>query len=113
MIINEVCEIGRAGTNPESRYFESGKRRVKFRMVVDNPRDKEKAYWFNVECWDKLADTASRYITTGKELGVSGELRYETWVDRRTEKTCHGYVIVARELKLLGGKPSSSYDDEF
>lgn len=104
MNINEVFLVGRAGIDPDTRFFESGKHKTRLTLAVDIPgkaRDSKEAYWFNLEFWDKLSELADKYIRKGKQIAVNGDLRYETWEDRATGNQCHGYTVTVRELKLL------------
>jgi single-strand DNA-binding protein len=70
---------------------------------VDNPRDKDSPFWFNIEFWGKLSEVVDRHLSKGRQISLCGDLRYESWVDKDSGKDCYKYVIVAREFRFLGG----------
>lgn len=52
MSLNLVTLVGRAGMDPEVRYFESGKVVCTFSLAVNRFRKGEdKPDWFNLELW--------------------------------------------------------------
>jgi single-strand DNA-binding protein len=121
MGLNVVTLVGRAGGEPEVKYFESGKCVCKLTLAVNRPTSKDdQPDWFNLEMWDKTAEVAANYVHKGSLIGIQGSLKIETWSDRNTGTTRSKPVIRVNRLDLLGSKrdldPSavaSHQDDEF
>ncbi|NJK35893.1 MAG: single-stranded DNA-binding protein [Oscillatoriales cyanobacterium SM2_2_1] len=119
MPLNRVHLIGRAGRDPEMKYFESGKVVCNFTLAVNrrtSNRD-EPPDWFDLELWDKTAEVAKNYVKKGKEIAVTGSLRIESWRDRTTGDERSKPVIRVDQLELLGskrdGEGSPDYRDDF
>ncbi len=101
--MNCITLVGRAGRDPELRYFESGKAVANFTLAVNRGRDKEPD-WFNLEVWDKQAQVAADYVRKGSLIGVIGRLEMQKWTDRTTGETKSKPVVVVTRLELLGSK---------
>jgi len=122
MTLNKVHLVGRAGRDPEVKYFESGKVVCNFTLAVNrntSNRD-EPPDWFDLEVWDKTAEIAANYVKKGSLIGVSGALKFDRWTDRNTGDERQKPVIRVDRLELLGSRKdneaasnSSSYDDDF
>lgn len=121
MTINTVTLVGRAGRDPDVRYFESGSVVCTFSIAVDRrSRNSDQPDWFKLEMWGRTAEVAANYVRKGKLLGVTGSLKLETWTDRATGAPRSSPVIRVDRLELLGSKrddeanmPSAQGDDEF
>jgi len=104
MGLNIVNIVGRAGRDPEIRYFESGKAVCNLTMAVNRPVKDSEPDWFNLEIWDKTAEVAANYVRKGSLIGVQGSLKIETWSDRNTGASRSRPVIKVDRLELLGSK---------
>jgi len=99
-----VCSFtGRAGRDPEVRYFEDGKAVASLSLAVDSWKRDEKPLWLPLKIWGKSAQVAADYIRKGTQFAVSGELENETWTDRTTGEEKSRVVLNVRNLTLLGG----------
>ena len=86
-MINSVVLVGRAGQDPEIKYFESGKVKTTFSIAVNRwSKEGEKTDWFNIELWDKNAEIAGEYVRKGKLVGVEGRLDVSQWTDNDGNK---------------------------
>ncbi|MBD2179168.1 single-stranded DNA-binding protein [Pseudanabaena sp. FACHB-1998] len=122
MTLNKVHLVGRAGRDPEVKYFESGKVVANFTLAVNrntSNRD-EPPDWFDLEVWDKTAEVAANYVKKGSLIGVSGALKFDRWNDRNTGDERQKPVIRVDRLELLGSRrdneaasSTSTYDDDF
>jgi single-strand DNA-binding protein len=102
--INVANLVGRAGRDPEVRYFESGSMVANLSIAVNrNSRDDEPD-WFNLEIWGKQAQVAADYVRKGSLLGITGSFRVESWTDRATGEDRSKPVIRVDRLDLLGSK---------
>jgi single-strand DNA-binding protein len=103
-----VCSFtGRAGRDPEVRYFESGKILAEFSIAVDGWKRDEKPLWLNLKIWGKIADVAANYVRKGSMIAVSGQLENETWTDKGSGEEKRQIVLNVKELTLLDSKKDS------
>ncbi|HEY9723265.1 MAG TPA: single-stranded DNA-binding protein [Oscillatoriaceae cyanobacterium] len=110
-MLNSVVLVGRAGADPEIRYFESGRAKTTFNMAVDRPVKRTEGVdttdWFRIELWGKPAEIAAEYVKKGKLVGIVGRLEFSRWTDAEGQK--HEMpVIAANELRLLGSKSENN-----
>lgn len=101
--MNNITLVGRAGRDPEVRYFESGSVVANFSIAVNRGRDKE-ADWFNLEIWGKQAQVAADYVRKGSLIGIVGSLNMEKWIDKTTGQERSKPVINVARLELLSSK---------
>ena len=59
--MNCITLVGRAGRDPEVRYFESGTMVANLTLAVNRRKD-EDPDWFNLEIWGKQAQVAADYV---------------------------------------------------
>ena len=105
MNLNVVNLVGRAGANPDIKYFDSGSVVCKLTLAVNRrTRNSDQPDWFNLEMWGKTAEVAGNYVRKGSLIGVQGSLKIETWTDRNTGKERSKPVIRVDRLDLLGSK---------
>jgi single-strand DNA-binding protein len=107
MSINSITLTGRAGRDPEVRYFENGSMVANVSIAIDKFKRDEKPDWFDVKLWGKQAQVAADYLRKGSLFGVTGRLEWETWTDPNTGEERKKPVIVADRLQLLGSKRDS------
>lgn len=120
MSLNKVHLVGRAGRDPEVKYFESGKMVCNFAIAVNQNKRDAPPDWFDLEIWDKTAEVAANYVKKGSLIGIIGSLKFDQWTDRTTGDERSKPVIRVDRLELLGSKrdnegggSSSGYDDDF
>ena len=105
MTLNVVTLVGRAGQNPDVKYFESGSVKCSFTLAVNRiSRNSEEPDWFNLEIWGKTAEVAANYVRKGSLIGVTGSLKFEYWQDRATGAKRSKPVIAVDRLDLLGSR---------
>lgn len=118
MSLNVVTLIGRVGSDPDVKYFESGSVKCKLALAVNRrTREGEQTDWFNLELWGKTAQVAADYVTKGKQIAVKGALKFDSWTDRNTGANRSSPVIQVDRLELLGSKRDTdsspmNYSDE-
>jgi len=100
-----VCSFtGRAGRDPEARYFESGSMVAEFSIAVDGWKRDSKPLWLNLKIWGKTADIAANYVRKGSMIAVSGQLEIEAWTDRGSGEEKSKMVLNVKELTLLDSR---------
>ena len=104
--MNSVVLVGRAGQDPEMRYFDSGKVKTSFSVAVnrwDNKSKSEVTDWFSVELWDKVAEVAGEYVKKGKLVALEGRLQASKWQDASGNQR-ERFIVNATNLRLLSGR---------
>ncbi|MBK9142289.1 MAG: single-stranded DNA-binding protein [Candidatus Melainabacteria bacterium] len=114
-MVNSVVIVGRAGRDPEMRYFESGRVKTTFSLAVNRPTKEKETDWFDIEIWGRQAEIAGEYVRKGSLIGVEGRLDFNRWTDDQGAKHVRP-VIQGINLRLLGSKRDSgaeAFADEF
>jgi single-strand DNA-binding protein len=119
MSLNVVNLVGRAGADPEVRYFESGSVLCKLTMAVNRPTSKtDQPDWFNLEIWGKTAEVAANYVRKGSLIGIQGSLKIDSFTSQYGHQMSKPIIKVDR-LDLLGSKRDNDasnapgYNEEF
>ena len=107
MAINSVNLVGRAGRDPEVRYFESGTVVANLTMAVNRRNRDDEPDWFNLEIWGKQAQVAADYVKKGSLIGITGSFKLDSWMDRNTGEDRNKPVVRVDRLELLGSKRDS------
>ena len=112
MEINTINLVGRAGREPDVRYFESGSIVANFTLAVNRRSRDEEPDWFNIEIWGKQAQIAADYVKKGSLIGVTGSLKIDSWKDKSSGEDRFKPVIRVDRLNLLGSKRESENNNE-
>ena len=107
MGINSVTLVGRAGRDPEVKYFESGTVVANLTMAVNRRNRDDEPDWFNLEIWGKQAQVAADYVKKGSLIGITGSFKLDSWKDRNTGEERNKPVVRVDRLELLGSKRDS------
>ncbi len=107
MSVNSVTLVGRAGRDPEVRYFESGSVVANLTMAVNRRNRDDEPDWFNLEIWGKQAQVAADYVKKGSLIGIIGSFKLDRWKDRKTGEERSKPVVRVDRLELLGSKRDS------
>ena len=102
--LNSICLVGRAGRDPEMRYFESGAAVANLSLAVNRRRRDEGPDWFDLKIWGKQAQVAADYVRKGSLLGIAGSFQVDFWTDRVTGEMRQKPVIHVDRLELLGSR---------
>ena len=106
--INHIVLVGRAGRDPEMRYFESGKVVTTFSLAVNRPMKEAQTDWFDIEIWGKQAEIAGEYVKKGSLIGVEGRIRWDSWNHKDTGEPITRPMVIADNIRLLGSKKDSN-----
>lgn len=102
--VNSVSLVGRAGRDPEVRYFDSGSVVANLTLAVKRRSKDDEPDWFNLEIWGRQANVAADYVRKGSLLGIIGSLKFERWTDKATGEERSKHVIRVDRLELLGSR---------
>lgn len=101
---NQVTLIGRLGKEPEMNYTPSGKAVTKFSIAVNQGKDAagndKPAQWWDITCWDKLAERMNQWLWKGAQVLVQGRLDKRSYVDNQGVKRI-AVDVIATTVELL------------
>lgn len=106
--MNSITLVGRAGRDPEVRYFESGTCVANLTLAVRGLKKDDDTEWFNLEIWGKTAQVAADYVRKGSLIGVVGRIRTERWTDKTTGQERSKPVVAVNNLELLSSKSDTA-----
>ncbi len=106
--INKAIILGRLGKDPEMRYTQAGVPVCTLVIATSevytdkntNER-KEITEWHNVVLWRKLAETAEKYLTKGREVYIEGKIRTRSWDDDSGQKR-YTTEVIGDVMQLIG-----------
>ena len=87
---NIVSIIGRLTADPQRKYTQGGMEIAEFSIANNyyvSTKNTTEVNYFDIVAFDKLAETANKYLTKGKQVCISGTLRQERWQDKNTNTT--------------------------
>lgn len=109
MEINSAILIGHLTRDEELKYTPGGMAIGNLSIAI-NRRVKKNQEWvnevnyFDVVIFGKQAENLQRFLTKGKQIGVSGFLKQERWQDAQSGQGRSSVKIIANDIQLLGGK---------
>lgn len=109
--MNRIILIGRLTRDPEYKTYqtENGEFRLaKFSLAVSRNTSKDVTDFFVVKGFNKLADTAYKYLHRGMRIMVEGELQTSSYPDKETGEKKTVYEISAQRFEFLDSKKDSS-----
>ena len=94
-----ICILtGHLGADPESKYTQDNLHIVELSLAFKF--GKNKTGWIRVTCFDKLADSAVKYLHKGAKIGLAAELQQDKWENEIGEKRT-AIKLVARNLEFI------------
>lgn len=122
MSLNKVILIGNLGRDPEVRYMPNGEAVCNFSIATSetwNDRQtgqrQERTEWHNITLYRRLAEVAGQYLKKGSQVYIEGRIQSRKYTGKDgIERTA--YDIIGSEMKMLGGRQSSSsapYDEGY
>ncbi len=111
--INSVTFTARLTRDPELRSTASGKSVSTLRVAIQRPGGKDGsdrgAVFYDVEVWNGLAESCTRYLSKGSRIAVEARLEHQEWTDDHENARQRNYVV-ATQVNFLD--PASKKDDE-
>lgn len=105
--MNKVVMIGRTTANCELKQTASGTSVAEFRIAVKrafkNANGENESDFFNCVAFSKLAETISRYVKKGDQVGIEGRLQTRNYTNKDGKKV---YVteIIVENVEFLQSK---------
>lgn len=121
MSVNKVILVGNVGKDPDVKYLDRNMAVANFTLATTERGYKtangtevpDRTEWHNIVMWNRLAETAEKYIKKGSQLYIEGKIRTRQWEDKDGNKR-YTTEIYADTMQLLGrrsdtgGAPSES-----
>ena len=106
---SNVTLVGNLARDPESR--QAGEYNVtRLVVAVNDPRQKDKVSYIDVEAWGKLGEICQKYLEKGRQGLANGRIVQDTW-EKDGEKRSKLYVK-ADNVQFLGGKGEKAENTE-
>src|SRR5690606_23745428 len=121
-LLNRTILVGRLATDPELRYGTSGTAVCNFRLAVDRPwakdNDEQKADFFPIVTFRKLAEVCAHNLGKGRLVAVEGRLQTRSY-QAQDGSTRWVTEVVAENVRFLdwpkdgqpGGDGGAAEDD--
>ena len=98
-MLNHIVIMGRLTRDPELRRTASGLAVTSFSVAVDRDFGKgdngeKKTDFFDCVAWRNTAEFASKYLSKGRMVVVSGRLEFRDWNDKEGNKRRSAEIIV-------------------
>lgn len=103
--LNSVSFTGRAGRDPEVRYFDDGRNVANVVIAVDQRKRKgedQPPIWVDCAFWGKTAQVVADYVQKGTMIGVVGELLPPDAFQDKQGNLRAKVKVAASNLTLLG-----------
>ena len=115
--INTVCLTGRLTRQAEIRYSQSGGGAiVRFSLAVNRRKRtadgqgwEDEANFFDCVYFGRAAEAVNQYLTQGRQVAISGELRQNKWEQDGQARS--RVEIVVNQLNLIGSRADSASDN--
>jgi single-strand DNA-binding protein len=96
--MNQCVLTGNLGDDPKDFYTPDGVAISTFQMAFRSGKDKTS--WIKVNCYNKLAELATRCLHKGAKVAVNGVLDQQKWTDDHgAQKT--GYRLIANQIEFI------------
>lgn len=116
--VNKVILVGNLGADPETRFMPNGDAVANIRLATTESwkdkatgEKKELTEWHRVTFRTKLAEIVGQYLKKGSAVYIEGRIRTRKWQDKEGQER-YTTEIEAREMQMLGGKPSGAGHDD-
>jgi len=107
--INNVTLVGRLTNDPLLKYLPSGTAALEFSIANNyyvSSKESNEVSYFDIVLFGKTAESLSKFLVKGKQVGVSGTLRQDRWQDKEGSPRSR-VRINAQSVQLLSPNQSS------
>lgn len=117
MTVNKVILVGNLGRDPETTTTQGGMAIAKLNIATtERQKDKDGNWtdhteWHRVTFFGKTAETATRFLTKGRQVYIEGKLRTRKYQDKDGVDKW-STEIVGDTLRFLGGGKGEGRDDQ-
>ena len=94
-----VCILsGNLGADPEEFYSSEGNPVVTFNLAFKSSKDK--TGWIKIVCFNRLAETATKYLHKGAKICISGTLDQNKW-ETDEGQTRTNFQLIAHNIDFI------------
>lgn len=97
--MNSVTLIGTLTRDPELK--EGGKTAVCAMRVAESNGRRDSPLYINVAAFGRQAEVCERYLSKGRQVAITGQLRFREWEGEEGEKRSE-HSIAADRVDFLG-----------
>jgi single-strand DNA-binding protein len=97
-MLNSCILTGNLGADPETFYSSEGDPVAKFNLAFRS--SKKKSGWIKVTCFQRLAETAERYLHKGARIAVVGTLDQNKWKSDKGNKKS-SIQLIANSIEFI------------
>jgi len=103
---NKILLIGRLGSDPEKKVFESGKQKCSFSLATNEKKKNlqgewhEETQWHKIAFWGKRSDLVYQYLKKGDLCALEGKVQYRNYQDATGVKQ-HITEIIGTDIQFL------------
>lgn len=109
--LNHVAIIGRLARDPESPTPTVCKMRLANSDRIKRGEEwTDHTNWLDVTAFGKTAENCAKYLAKGRQIAVSGRLRYRGWEKDGNKRSA--VEIIADHVQFIGGKGESGPSDD-
>lgn len=115
--MNKVVMIGRNTKDIELKQLSTGTSAIEFSIAVKrsfkNANGEQESDFFNCVAFSKTAETISRYVKKGDQLGIEGRLQTRSYTNREGRKITVTEIIVENFEFLQAKKQEQTEQPKF
>lgn len=97
--------VGRVGTEPETRTFQTGMQKTQIRVAVHRVQKNKEEHtdWFTCSFWGKASEICEAYVKKGDLITVSGRLESSKYTDRNGNER-EGWELSVQHFVMMDQK---------
>ncbi len=107
--MNKVILIGRLTKDPDLKFAQgTGKAITRFTLAVNRLMKKDEADFINCIAFGKTGETIAQYLTKGKQLAITGNIRTGSYEAKDGTKKYTTDVIIDSFEFISGGQANQT-----
>lgn len=111
--MNNVVLIGRLTKDPDLKFTAgSGTAVSRFTVAVNRQFKKDETDFINCVAFGKTAETISQYLTKGRQIAITGNIRTGSY-DGQDGKKHYTTDVAVESFEFIGGKKDNSENTPF
>ncbi len=108
--MNTVTLIGGLTRDPELR--KRGETTVCDMRIAESNGRKDSPLYINISTFGRQAETCKEYLAKGRQIAVTGQLRFREWENDEGQKRSEHTIAADRVDFLPSGEKKSSHGEE-
>lgn len=108
--MNSINLIGNICNDVELKSTNNGKYVCSFNLAVKRPFSKDTTDFLPVVCWERQAETVSKYCKKGDRIGITGVMTTRKYQDRDGNNRT-AFEVVANNVQFVEFKKADNNSD--